>query len=110
MFDIRASIKKVNWRKVLDVLGWAGFFYLIAYGFLKVFGVIHSPPLVDATAIASLAFFAGKHVSKLDAIEKTLEQHTGELKEHSQSLNQINLRLGKHDAELHEVNKLISKF
>ncbi|MBI2142612.1 hypothetical protein HYU15_03965 [Candidatus Woesearchaeota archaeon] len=94
-------IRSIKWMKVLDVLGWIGFFYLIVYGFLKVFGVIHSPLIVDATAIASIAFFAGKSMMKIETMEKTLEQHSTELRT-------INSRLSRHDFDIEKLNIFLS--
>ncbi len=101
-------VRKVNWRKVLDVLGWVGFFYLIVYGFLKVFGVIHSPPILDAGALASVAFFAGGLAAKVDFMEKTLNEHGVELRRHSGEFRMIDRHLDRHDFELKRISSHLS--
>ncbi|MBI3052037.1 hypothetical protein HYY74_06310 [Candidatus Woesearchaeota archaeon] len=71
--------KKVNWMKILDILGWIGFYYVVIYAFLKLFGVLHSPLLADGAAIAGVAFAAGKLVKKVDFMELELHRHSREL-------------------------------
>lgn len=75
--------RKINWVKILDILGWIGFFYLIIYGFLKVFGILHSPPIADAVAIGSLAFFAGKQAMRLDILEREMREIRRQLVNHN---------------------------
>ncbi len=99
---MRALIRRIDWMKVLDILGWLGFIYLVIYGFLRVFGIIHSPEIVDATAVASIAFFAGKHVMKLDMMEQTLRQH-------SRELTLIKNQLARHDTDIEKLSCILPK-
>lgn len=73
---MRALIRRIDWMKVLDILGWLGFIYLVIYGFLRVFGIIHSPLIINTAmiSIAFVAFFAGRYAAELEFVGRTASE------------------------------------
>lgn len=66
-------IREVHFSNFWDTLAWIAFAYAVIYALLKVTGVLNSPIPIDVAAIASVAYFVGKHVNRVDFMAKEIE-------------------------------------
>ena len=63
----------MNWSKFWDVLAWIGFGNVVLYLILKSAGILNSPFSIDLIAIVSGSLYIGRHVQKIDYMEKKLD-------------------------------------
>ena len=50
------------------MLAWAAFVIVILYLLAKIVGLIHSPEILDITALLSAAYFVGRYAMKIDFV------------------------------------------
>lgn len=76
------SIEIKTGQSFWDILQWIALFTFLVYLLLLVTGKLHSPLGIDLVGIASIGYFLGKQIQKLNRVIKDLDELKLEFKTH----------------------------
>ena len=99
-------ILRIKRMSFWDWLGWATYFYLMVYLFLKMFGFIHSPQSLDAFTYLAIAYYVGKYANKIESMETKMESMETRIGSIGSEVKEINSKLDEHikDKSLHNIS------